>query len=491
VLEIVRFDPTPCGYPKPRIPVLPKRLQLNLFSSSSSRQRPGSGPSTNETADSLEPRHSGEGRNPGNSTNWTPAFAGVTNSSALSFLDSGLRRNDDHGNSNFRSFARGRYALCAAYELAGLKSETTLLAPSYHCLTMLDPAIHLGADVQLYPLNPDLSPNIEQLDILFGECTSPVKALVATHFFGIRQDFTLLQRWCQQRDIVLIEDCSHTLFTEDCQAPGIGLFGSLVTASPYKFYPCEDGGLLHVSDPSCFSTTTETPKHSSPRRRPGSSSLDFLDSGLRRNDDFSMDQHVPDTVAPSLSAELRVIKHTLEHHVAALMDAPDDLDRQLSTLLQTPNTRAATTRHEYKEPSNSFSPILINRSASRISRWLIRRTSPESIAEKRRSNYSRWLDATRNLPNGHPLYPQLPDDCVPYMFPLYIDHPEPHFDLLKRLGFPVWRWDEMAVSACRVATDYRLHLLHLPCHQSLTEAQMDWLVAAIRQVMQTPADGER
>jgi len=173
------------------------------------------------------------------------------------------------------------------------------------------------------------------------------------------------------------------------------------------------------------------------------------------------------------------------------MDAPDDLDRQLSTLLQTPNTRAATTRHEYKEPSNSFSPNLINRSASRSSRWLVRRTSPESIAEKRRANYSRWLDATRNLPNSHPLYPQLPDDCVPYMFPLYIDHPEPHFDLLKRLGFPVWRWDEMAVSACRVATDYRLHLLHLPCHQSLTEAQMDWLVAAIRQVMQTPADGER
>lgn len=415
MLEIVRFDPTPCGYPKPRIPVLPKRLQLKLPRFSSSPRRP-------------EP-------------------------SSSTFLDSGLRRNDDQRNSNFRSFSRARYALCAAYELAGLKSGTTLLAPSYHCLTMLDPAIHLGADVQLYPLNPDLSPDIEQLDTHLEECTSPVKALVATHFFGIRQDFSLIQRWCQQRDIVLIEDCSHTLFTENYQAPGIGLLGSFVAASTYKFFPCEDGGLLYARDESTL-------------------------LNIR-------------TVAPSLMEELRAAKRTLEHHTSALEEAPHDLERQLSALSHTPTAPAKTVRYSYTSPSSSFSHNLTNRSASRISRWLVRWTSSESIAEKRRANYSRWLNATRELLNVSPLYPQLPDDCVPYMFPLYIDHPEPHFDLLKRLGFPVWRWDEMAVSACRVATDYQLHLLHLPCHQSLTEAQMDWLVAAIRKVMQTPADGER
>ena len=415
MLEIVRFDPTPCGYPKPRIPVLPKRLQLKLLRSSSSRRRPGSSSST--------------------------------------FLDSGLRLDDDHRSSNFRSFGRSRYALCMAYEIAGLKSGTTLLAPSYHCLTMLDPAIHLGADVRLYPLNADLSPDIEQLDTLLRECTSPVKALVATHFFGIRQDFTFLQRWCQQRDIVLMEDCSHTLFTENYQAPGIGRFGSFVAASPYKFFPCEDGGLLYARDESSL-------------------------CNIR-------------TIAPSPMKELHTAKRTFEHHAAALGEAPHDLDRQLSVLVQTPKTPATTVRYNYTSPSASFFPNLINRSASRISRWLVRRTSPITIANKRRANYAHWLDAARELPNCRPLYPLLPDDCVPYMFPLYIDYPETHFDLLKRLGFPVWRWDEMAVSACHVATDYRLHLLHLPCHQSLTETQMDWLVAVIRKTMQTPATGER
>ena len=37
--------------------------------------------------------------------------------------------------------------------------------------------------------------------------------------------------------------------------------------------------------------TNDTQKTSSPRRRPGSSSLNFLDSGLRRNDESSTDRH--------------------------------------------------------------------------------------------------------------------------------------------------------------------------------------------------------
>ena len=130
-------------------------------------------------------------------------------------MDPGLRRDDDYRTTNFRSFARGRYALSAAYQLAGLTSGTTLLAPAYHCLTMLDPAIDLGADIRLYPLNPDLSPDLDRLDGVIDHSTSPVKALVATHFFGFRQDFKSLKNWCEQHGITLIEDgcmpCSPTI----------------------------------------------------------------------------------------------------------------------------------------------------------------------------------------------------------------------------------------------------------------------------------------
>jgi dTDP-4-amino-4,6-dideoxygalactose transaminase len=47
----------------------------------------------------------------------------------------------------------------------------------------------------------------------------------------------------------------------------------------------------------------------------------------------------------------------------------------------------------------------------------------------------------------------------------------------------------MAVSNCPVAQDYRLHLLHLPCHQSLTTDQIDWMITAVQKTLRHPVQG--
>lgn len=77
----------------------------------------------------------------------------------------------------------------------------------------------------------------------------------------------------------------------------------------------------------------------------------------------------------------------------------------------------------------------------------------------------------------------MPADCAPYMFPLYLERPDPDFFLLKKMGLPIFRWDEMAVSECAVAADYRLRLLHLPCHQTLSEQQMQWMISVLGEVL--------
>ena len=59
---------------------------------------------------------------------------------------------------------------------------------------MLDPALNLGADVHLYALNADLSPDLSQLEEQLAGLDTPVKALLATHFFGIAKDFARLKR---------------------------------------------------------------------------------------------------------------------------------------------------------------------------------------------------------------------------------------------------------------------------------------------------------
>jgi perosamine synthetase len=86
-MQYQRFDPTGCNFPRPKVPVLP----------APSRQTFGNVKTAN-----FKPLGS---------------------------------------NANARSFTRGRYALTEAYRLAGIDPNSSLLAPAYHCRTMLDPAI--------------------------------------------------------------------------------------------------------------------------------------------------------------------------------------------------------------------------------------------------------------------------------------------------------------------------------------------------------------
>ena len=398
-LEYQVFDPASCRFPRPRVPVLPHGYQ------------PASG---NE----IEVPSRG----------FSQAGQGCY-------------------------FSHGRYVLGEAYRCAGLDNSSTLLAPAYHCVTMLDPALSLGADVLLYPLTPDLDPEMAALDSLVERSTKPVKVLLATHYFGFVRDFSRLKQWCEARGISFVEDCSHTLFTERYQAKGAGQQGDYVASSPYKFFPSADGGWLYAPTPAALAGAAPKPA--------------------------------------SWVAELRGIRQCLaaarQPRVAQVDIA--SLAGQLASLTGKPPVAGADQRCTRPAQSAQYLRELEGRAALRVSRWLIKHHSVASIVKRRRENYRRWLQAVADLPGCHPLYPELPEHVVPYMFPLYIDYPMPHFYWLKQLAVPVWRWDEMAISECRVAQDYRLHLLHFPCHQSLTEDEMNWLVTALTKVMRSSING--
>lgn len=396
-LKLARFDPSPFGFPRPKVPLLATR---------SAAAYPG-GQSSEVSAD---------------------------------------------GN-RFRSFTRGRYALHEAYRLSGIGQGATLMAPAYHCVTMLDPAIALGGDVLLYPLKPDLSPDLESLDSVFAAAGSPVRALLATHFFGLAQDFARLKAWCDARRIVLVEDCSHVFFTETFRAPGTGSFGEYVTSSPYKFLACEDGGLLYAADGSLLGGFTTDP--------------------------------------PGLIEEIRGFKRALEKRWApgSLPSVGQSLE-QLSAITHSPAPVTKLHYSEYLRPSPFYDASESGKTALRWSRRTVRTSAIEPIARQRRQNYERWMEAVSSLPNCHALYSLLPDGCVPYMFPLLIDHPDPHFFRLKQLGMPVWRWDEMAISDCAVSKHCQLHLLHLPCHQSLGAPQLEWMIGILSAVMRLAGEGK-
>jgi perosamine synthetase len=343
---------------------------------------------------------------------------------------------------NARFYSRGRYAMTDAYRMCGVGPGSALLVPSYHCRSMLDPAIRLDAELVFYPLRPDLQPDIAQLKCsLKGARDKPV-ALLFTHYFGFAQPVDEILDFCQQNAIALIEDCSHCLCMPSSES-NLGNSGRYCVSSPYKFFPVEDGGLL------------------------------------RANSGTTMPAQA--TISQGLVQEVKGAIRTLKQALATMPTLNgEDVANRPSMPLATKGSdslcESLGTSRYYAHSSERSRPLA-------ISLWTMRHTDIERLKYRRRAHYARWVEAVARLPNCKALYSDLPEACVPYMFPLWISRPETEFFALKRLGVPIWRWDDIAVSTCPVATEYRTHLLHLPCHQELTATQMDWLTNTVARVM--------
>ena len=354
-------------------------------------------------------------------------------------------------------FARGRYALTQAYLQSGLGPNGSLMAPAYHCRTMLDPAIRLGAKIDLYPVRHDLSPDVEALKSCMRAATQPVKALLVPHYFGFAQNMVPLAEFCIEHGLVLIEDCSHAFAGPPLNAPSargtIGGTGLYCVSSPYKFFPSADGGLLWSNSPEALLPYNQS--------RPG--------------------------LIQEIKGLVRAIRQTL-----AWVPPPDagTLAEEFSTLSSTDCPPGQTIEEDSADVSGQYLPSKESLQSLVISRWIFRHSDATTLVRKRRENYQAWIDGTIKLPHCKALFPNLPSDCTPYMFPFQIDCPEIHFHALKQLGIPIWRWDDMAVSSCRVAADFRLKLLHLPCHQGLSPGQMQWMIEGVQRVLSTMPMGK-
>lgn len=413
-MQYQRFDPTGCAFPHPKVPVLPPL----------SRQSLG-------------------------------------HAKVASFMPLG-----SDGKASF--FTRGRYALTEAYRLAGLDQNSALLAPAYHCRTMLDPAIRLGTPIALYPLNADLSPNLGALATCLAACQKPVKAMLLTHYFGFPQDLKSIVDFCAQHGITLIEDCSHALFISADSAATtspnhllMGKTGRFGVASPYKFFSSEDGGLLWTNAPNSPPLTKQTPQ-------PLKQELKGIVHALQR---------ARTNTVIAVTAKQSMHSEVMDCHV--VHPRSDDAPTGQDTLEQ------STTTSPYYQSEHEHLQSLA------CSRWVVRHTDVQRLTDLRRRHYQQWANAVAGLPHCRAMFPVLPANCVPYMFPLYIDEPEAHFFALKQLGMPIWRWDDIAVSDCPVASDYRLHLLHLPCHQELSTTQMTWMTTTLQNVMQRLPNGRQ
>jgi hypothetical protein len=312
---------------------------------------------------------------------------------------------------------------------------------------MIDGALSLGAPVVLYDIDAQLQPSLLSLETILNRGDPPIRSVIATHYFGAPVDLEPVRAICRRHGASLIEDCSHVMILGPGPVtPGglaFGVTGDHAVASPYKFSPAPVGGL-----------------------------------GWTR-------QHTPSVTRRTARAPWRLVARSIRQRLEKRRRADTSgLAHRLDELLAHSVPSAREWVEPAVSPSVNYDQARAGVPADGWSQILWHAGTPADVAAVRVAHYQRLHDGMRGISHARPFWPELPVYCVPYMFPLWLERPEFHFPLLKHLGVPIWRWDEMAVSESRFASAARTRLLHIPCHQSLRTDEIGWMIEALRLVLQ-------
>ena len=348
----------------------------------------------------------------------------------------------------------GRAAILLALRAFGVSHGAEVLVPSYHCPTMIEPAVRVGARPMFYPIGCDGKADME---FVRGVDTSRVKAMIAAHFFGLPIDLRDVRAFCDSRGVALIEDCAHAFFGSLHRNP-VGTSGDAVIGSLVKFLPVTEGGCLILRAPDVQLPTLRRPRVGREIRV----AWDILEAGAR---------------AGKLGTS------------GALLAALANLkDRLKGRSFEAP--RISMSEAERGDACNTIDIDRAETAAASLVRWVASHADCGRIAEARRSNYLRFAA----LLSGHelirPLFPDLPPGAVPYVFPLDVDAPELLYPSLRACGVPAYRWDIVWPGTPSLPSDaakrWSTHVLQLACHQDMSEADVSAIARVIKRKSSAP-----
>ncbi len=353
-----------------------------------------------------------------------------------------------------RDVTSARVAIALALQRLGVGRGDRVLVPAYHCLSMVEPVVFCGAEPYFFPLTPRLEVPLATLE---GFDLSRVRAILVTHYFGFPQAMRAICAFARARGIPVVEDCAHAVFGRADGEP-IGSWGDYAAVSLMKFFPVYDGGCLISASHALDDLDLRRPS----RRFEAKALVNSIERGL-----FYRRFHGMQTAA----------RTTL-----MLKDA------MWRTFKRLRGARSATP-FAYRDPAasdgvNGLDPAWLDRRISFASQQLVERLPVARIIARRRANYLKLDAALRALPDARPLFDTLPDGVVPYVFPLLVERPERVFRRLKTDGVPLFRWERLwndeAARVDPLSARYATEIFQLPCHQELTDADLDWIVERVQ-----------
>jgi hypothetical protein len=349
----------------------------------------------------------------------------------------------------------GRASILLALEALGVGPGDQVLVPTYHCPTMVAPASRLKAVPVFYPIDARGGPDLDWLE---RQDLKRARALLAAHYFGLPQRMQPLRDWCTARGIALVEDCAHALFGRSGTRP-VGAWGDIAIGSLTKFLPVPEGGCLVVNRQAAVPALQATSLTAGVK-----SFVDILEVGASQQRLTGLNGLISGSLAGLRRLRTNPGAPT-QPDSAALPASPAGTD-------------ASRLGADFTVDSG-----LAHRELAGPCRWVAETLPRERIVLRRRRHFERLLAALGGQAGVHPLFTQLPPDCAPYVFPLWVDTPDPGYAELRRLAMPVFRWDRLWPGVPQLPGDHGVpwshHVLQLACHQDLSEAQLDRFAAEI------------
>jgi perosamine synthetase len=341
---------------------------------------------------------------------------------------------------NTQHYYMGRNGLFALAQTWRLSGEEVLM-PAYCHGVEAEAFERAGARLRFYPVHQGMQLKVDELLSFVSPRT---KVIHLIHYLGFPGPVERLAEFCRKNDIRLVEDCALAFLSRLGDRP-LGSFGSAANFSMYKSVPLPNGGAIAINDGSAsVRNATHTPRLQS-------------------------------TIAYTFSALFRRSRLENVSTYARVMTAARNGLKPFFYMLGL--ERVATERFNRADASVGMSAL---------SKRILHSQSFDRVFELRRRNFRHLLSRLGSIAGL--VFNELPDGVCPLSFPIAVLRKNEVVQSLKKRGveaIPFWSNHANGVNDGQFPEVDRLRrtVIELPCHQDLTESEMDRIADEVTSVL--------
>lgn len=358
---------------------------------------------------------------------------------------------------------RGANAIFHGVKLLELKDDDVVLVPAFHCGVEIEALLAAGVKIKYYNIFKSLQIDVDDLK---QKISPEVKAVFVIHYFGFPQPIKQIKDICEEKNIYLIEDCAHALYSKDDEHL-LGSYGDISIFSFQKTLPVPDGGALVVNIDKAGS----------------------IDSDL---------------LAPNkLTIRRGIVIFCLEHikmfHPIIFKVIELFFVKPVRFLLRTLRKKSSSSNFEIKTSNTQdFDINLSDVGMSDESKKILKLSDNSHILNKRRDNYllmlrglksKLYLENSENMASGLSLLRGLAPDSAdsgicPLFFPVFVERRDEVQQKLKDRGISIFIFGKTLHESLpeNLYPDAELlseRNLCLPIHQDLGYSEIQRMVSVL------------